>query len=63
MTKIWEDSLFIVYSKEDDGELCLYVHQKIQGVEILPLGYLLGFNSLIFGPSTQRKNRKKKLRL
>lgn len=45
--KIYEDEKRVVYLREEPpGESWVFYHQKVDGKEIIPRGYLLGDNSL-----------------
>lgn len=45
---------FVVHIEEKNGELRVFANRKIDSKECLPLGYILGYNSLIFKPKEKK---------
>lgn len=46
---VFETVKFKVRAVEKNGEVCIVVHKVLDGVEQLPLGYIIGHNSLDTG--------------
>ena len=59
-TNVETPSYFIHITETDDGELKVQAHRRgPNNGELLPLGYILGMNALIFRASPKKEERDK----